>query len=553
MSNLTKSAELAELKELHSCLKEWETAQKRVRSCEEAIRAAESKSPEDVHVHQASTDQYKKEYRKYTAEQEKKKSAAIGRFLTVAVVILAIMGICWLCMSGVFAKDTYLHTPEIVREYSGVYYTVSGHCTNCKLTITACDEEGVFDGNFEFFGEDQYSGKDVYGKYSIRGQIATKSLEGYVNATLKFKEWIDHPSGYNPLNDMKIKIYDDYQAIRGFDYDMCLYASEREQPASVADLNTPEIIGTYSGEFTPNTGKVGTASITIDSCDSSGQVTGVFEYTFEQGIGKWTLTGQIVNKYSDGSVILTLKPGDAIANSYMFYYPSTMEIEIYNDYRSVESREGMHFFYEDEGFKEDPNPVKTPVQQMVNKVAPIAFPAYIGVVLVILLILASKRTNVFTEEQQRKLNQLQHQDNENKIKNEEARKKKIAQAQRDKQRDLAEYQQMLRGAKEHVQECAYRCGRMRILADEDKTLSNVEFLIQMLESGRADSLKEALNLMDANNHRMDLYRLQRETAQMEAQRRAQFEADQAWHNLNMEYEARRKNNELEKIRKALEE
>lgn len=552
MSNLNTGAELAELKKLHGCLKEWEAAQNRVKSYEEAIRNIKNKSPEDVRVRQAPTDQYEKEYNKYTAAQKKKKDAATGKFFAVAVVILAIMGICWLCMSGIFAKDTYLHTPELVKEYSGVYYTVSGHPINGKLSITSCNEKGVFEGTFEFSGEDQYTGKSVSGKYSITGKITTKSQEGYVNATLKFKEWIDRPSGYNPLNDMQIKIYDDYQAIRGFDYNMCLYASEREQPTAVADLNTPEIIGTYSGEFDPNT-KVGTASITIDTCDASGQVTGMFEYTFEQGIGKWTLTGQIVKKYSDGSVILNLNPGEAIANSYMFYYPSTMEVEIYNNYRSVESREGMHWFYEDEGFKEDPNPTKTPAQQMVNKVAPIVFPAYIVVVLVILVILARKKTDVFTEEQQRKLNRLLNEDNENKVKNEKARQEKIAQAQQNKQRDLAEYHQWLKDAKVHVQECAYRCGQIHILADEDKTLANVEFLIQKLESGRADSLKEALNLMDEDSRRRQEGWLREENARLEAQRRAKLEADLAWHNLNVEYEQRRQADELERIRKALED
>ena len=555
MGNLSKSAELAELKTLRNHLKNWEKAQNEVKSYEDALRKVGSKSAADVHVYQAPTNQYEKEHAKYFAEQSQKKNALVGSFLTVAIIILVVLGICWLCMSGIFAKNTYLHTPEIVREYTGVYYNVQGHERNCTITITSCKENGKFEGTFEFSGKEAYTNKPFYGKYSVSGKITKKSAEGYVNATLEFKEWIERPSGWDPLESLKLKIYDNYEAIRCLEYNMSLHATDGERTA-VSDLYTPEILKTYSGEFDPNT-KVGEASITIESCSKSGEVTGIWEYSFADGGGKWKLSGQITKKFSDGSVVMTLNPGEKIYHNYMFYYPESIEVEIYDDYRSLSSLEGMEWFYEDEGFKKDPNPAKTPLQAAVNKAAPIVFPAYIVLAIVILIVLSSKKPAAFTPEQQRKLDELRKLDSENRTKNEKARKEGIARAQKQQQKETAEYRQWLEGAKQRVQESAYLCSQMRILSDEDKTLANVEFLIQKMESGRADSLKEALNLMDEDTrHRRESF-MRAEIAHQESMRRMQAEAearrDQMYHNMNVEYQQRRQAEELEKIRKALED
>ena len=552
MSSSTKSADLAELKTLRSHLKNWENAKKEVQSYEDALRKANSKSASDLHYYHASTDNYEKEHAKYYAEHEKKNSEKIGGFVVLAVAILVILGICWICMSGKFARNTYLHTPEIVKEYSGVYYNVQGHERNCTITITSCKENGNFEGTFEFSGKEAYTNKPFYGKYSVSGKITKKSAEGYVNATLEFKEWIERPSGWDPLETLKLKIYDNYEAIRCLEYNMSLHATDSERTA-VSDLYTPEILKTYSGEFDPNT-IVGEASITIESCSKSGEVTGILEYSFaEHGGGKWTLSGQITKKFSDGSVVMTLNPGEKIYHNYMFYYPESIEVEIYDDYRSLSSLEGMQWFYEDEGFKKDPNPAKTPLQAAVNKAAPIVFPAYIVLAIVILVVLSNKKVAAFTPEQQRRLEEMRKLDAANAIKNERSRADSAARAKK----EAAEYRQWLEGAKQRVQESAYLCSQMRILSDEDKTLANVEFLIQKMESGRADSLKEALNLMDEDTRQRRESFMRAEIAHQESMRRMQAEAearrDQMYHNLNVEYQQRRQAEELEKIRKALED
>ena len=561
MNNPYKSAELAELKQLQEDMKSLEHAQKNMAATESTINDLSGKSYSGPQGHQLTTNHYRTEYDSYVGKNQTKKMVIMGSILVVAVVILVIMGICWLTMSGIFAKNTYLHTPEIIKEYEGTYYTVSGHQLNSKLTITSCKENGAFDGTFEFSGKDQYTDQDVFGKYSVTGKITTKSREGYVNATLKFKEWIDRPSGYNPLNDMQIKIYDDYQAIRGFDYNMCMYSADRQQPTAVADLNTQEIIGTYSGDFMPDTGDVGTASITIESCDAAGNVTGIFEYAFtgkfRHGTGKWKLTGQITEKYSDGTVKLSLNLGEEISNTYMFYYPSAMTVEIYNNYRSLESSEGVHCFYEDEGFEENPDPVQTPTQQMVNKVAPIAFPVYIVVVVVILAILATKKTDIFTAEQQRKLDELLKKDQENQKINAETNMQRALEKKQRDQKILADSRDALRRYRGQMEALQQKISQCSILSPGDKNLRTVESLIYRMESGRADSVKEALLQLDDSNRRFYEEQMRMEMERQERDRRIRAEADARWnqamHNMAVEREQRRQSDELERIRKALED
>ena len=250
---------------------------------------------------------------------------------------------------------------------------------------------------------------------------------------------------------------------------------------------------------------------------------------------------------------MTLNPETQIYHNYMFYYPERMEVEIYDNNRSLSSRAGMDWFYEDEGFKKDPDPAKTPLQIAVNKAAPIVFPAYIVLAIVILVVLSNKKVAAFTPEQQRRLEEMRKLDAANALKNERSRADSAARAKK----EAAEYRQWLEGARQRVQESAYLCSQMRILSDEDKSLANVEFLIQKMESGRADSLKEALNLLDKDAAERQERFLRAEIAHQESMRRMQAEAearrDQMYHNLNVEYQQRRQAEELEKIRKALED
>ena len=116
-----------------------------------------------------------------------------------------------------------------------------------------------------------------------------------------------------------------------------------------------------------------------------------------------------------------------------------------------------------------------------------------------------------------------------------------------------------------------------ILADADKNLETVDFLIKRLESRRADSVKEALNQMDEAQRRdaekkarerreADRIRLQldmqRDMQRMERDRQAQWEMDEMqrqWrrdqqareHQKEMEWKAQQAQWELEEINRKL--
>ena len=102
-----------------------------------------------------------------------------------------------------------------------------------------------------------------------------------------------------------------------------------------------------------------------------------------------------------------------------------------------------------------------------------------------------------------------------------------------------------------------------VLAENEKTLEVVDFVIDKIERRRADNVKEALNLMDAENRRRAKEQTDRWIRNFEAQiaREEQWQRDreQFWHNYNMQTaenervaQAKRAADELERIRKDLE-
>ncbi len=102
-----------------------------------------------------------------------------------------------------------------------------------------------------------------------------------------------------------------------------------------------------------------------------------------------------------------------------------------------------------------------------------------------------------------------------------------------------------------------------VLASSEKTLEVVGFVIDKLERRRADSVKEALNLMDEESRRRAQAMADAQWRAWEAQRARdeqwQRDREQFWHNYNMQSaaneraaQAKRTADELERIRKDLE-
>ena len=97
------------------------------------------------------------------------------------------------------------------------------------------------------------------------------------------------------------------------------------------------------------------------------------------------------------------------------------------------------------------------------------------------------------------------------------------------------------------------------MGSKDKKLDVVNYVIDILESRRADSIKEALNkydewvkkhdqeILDYYNRKWDEY-----DRKLKAQQEAEDYMNQAFHRMKLQREAEKQTDELKRIRKELE-
>lgn len=122
------------------------------------------------------------------------------------------------------------------------------------------------------------------------------------------------------------------------------------------------------------------------------------------------------------------------------------------------------------------------------------------------------------------------------------------------EKEIAEYRQQKKALEQEIR-------NNDILAPGD--LPKIDRILQKLTSYRADSIKEALQQCDQEDYEMQKYQMERADRQLqeslnrlERDRRIQQESDaafnQAMHNMRMEREQRRQTEELERIRRELE-
>ena len=204
MSDLNKREIIAELKALRDNIQNFEAAQQNLQSCEAKLKEAEEIST-STYYNKYPTDNYQTEHKKYIFENKKRKETKKRVFFTVTIAILVAMIALWLCMSGIFTKNTYLYTPEILKEYSGTYEADHIPALDVHLSIISCEENGTFQGMFEFSGYENLLNSDIHGKFSVTGQIQTKSREGHVNATLSFNEWLEKAAGRARMLESEFK------------------------------------------------------------------------------------------------------------------------------------------------------------------------------------------------------------------------------------------------------------------------------------------------------------------------------------------------------------
>lgn len=104
---------------------------------------------------------------------------------------------------------------------------------------------------------------------------------------------------------------------------------------STDDFNTPEIVKTYSGAYkTANV--TGEAIITIKSCDTSGNVSGTYEFIVGNIYGKYEVSGKITSKKNNGNLEMSLSPGKWVIQPEKYSQLEVMEIEISDDYKTLE-------------------------------------------------------------------------------------------------------------------------------------------------------------------------------------------------------------------------
>ena len=555
MSDLNKNEIIAELKELRGNLTKLSDAEKDVHNYKSKVNDLENKTVDNLHLNLKPTTQYKDTREKYKSNKERNRGYTL-RFILILIglsFILVCFGAYALC--GLFIEDDDWSAPEMLREYTGVYYTSADTQMDMKITFTSCSKKGELEGTVEF----NDNGK--HGKYTINGIITKRTAGGYTVATLKLGEWIERPTGYY-INDMEIQIYDNYRAIRGYSDNMRLYASDHKQPAAVTDLNTPEIIGTYSGKFEPNTYLdlgVADARFIIDSCDDEGNVTGVFEYTFKDGSAKREFTGKITSKYDDGTVKLNIVRGkDISGGNFNSYIPNNeISIEIYDNYRSFICSENMHWAYADGEYEEMPEKTRLESVQTTAVIVVILVYLVLTPITIILIVRNNIDISFYSPKQKRKLRELQAQDKKNVAINNEIIKNAKAQIEKDKLQLLPTYKKELKNAERRAEEYGQICSNATILNDEDKTLYNVNFLINALQSGRADTLKEALHLLDAHNTARNQQLWNQTFAEINAKNisnaMANMQIEQISHNFRAQQELKKQTKELEEINRKLNE
>jgi len=546
VSTMDKNEVIIELKKLQGHLQKRSDAENRIRQCEYDMNTLERKLAKDVDIPLKPTDQCATQRAAYTPNIN---LSFRGIILLLGIGFIAICALVY-GACALFVKDDDWSAPEMLREYKGYYYTSSDGVWDISINFTSCDKKGELEGTYKFIHGDNV------GELYITGKITQRDNKGGAIVTITNGDWIQRPYGYT-VADKIVQIYDGYSVIRGLGDDMILFAADGKTPTALDNLYTPEIIKTYSGKYNHDKKGVGDTKLAISSCDDEGNVVGVFEVAFEEDWAKWNFTGKITEKYSDGSLRLSFDLGYKIDGEYLgSYRPSnTMGIVIYDDYNALSSSEG--FYWTSSGEELESQPEKTRLESVATIAVVVVILTYPLLAFLVYKILSNINFEFLTKKQKKRLAELRKLDAKNKEENQRnlARAKAMADAERE--RVSSRCTREIREAEIQIAECDRLIAGIGVLSFEDKNLQSVEFLIKQLESGRADTLKEALGKLDVYNDQRkasadNAARWYFESQQM-ANTLATMRTDQIIHNFNVEQEKRKQTKELEEIRKKLEE
>ena len=188
--------------------------------------------------------------------------------------------------------------------------------------------------------------------------------------------------------------------------------------------------------------------------------------------------------------------------------------------------------------------------------------AIVVVVFCVLTYIASRSR--MTGAQKRAIQEAAAKDEENKRINEERRKQAIAKVEKENKEMVASCKKRLPELEKERQNHWMNLDAMDVLSSQDMNLETVDYLINQLESHRANSITEALHRYDAKKDQEERDRKQREKEwmqyenerlqrqldqQLAAQRYAEEVNRQIDHNWEMQRLAQKQLKETERIRR----
>jgi len=582
---MISSTELAQLKKLEQDLNDVDVCENLIDEYKKKKIDLEESCYENINVESPlSTDnaaRYDRELKK--SKKRKRTTISISVFLITLITLIALL------ISFLFKFDylgnEYFSTPEIIQQYTGKFYydiyldEAKGYQDHI-VTITSCSESGEIEGSFECFKDDT-----LLGSYSFTGEITGKSTDGYMEARVTKTEWIVEPESENYLPEKfkRIVFSDNFTTLKIVsEYDgksYRVYSADSEQTA----FKTPEIVRTYGGAYKASEwDKERLAVVTISSCDSKGKVKGTFEFegSREGEYGKYALTGQITQKFSNGVVHITLNSGKWI-EELKYYTPlEEMHVIIHDEYTNLSCADYWMFWSADvtmENLKADlktdvssqeenePELLKrrplTEEETLQRTIMLLSFLVIIGLGFALNFVLKKKlHINDISKREEDRLNELKAKDAMNQKENERKYNELIQKKKQAASSQIEEYDTKISELQNILDKLYADVNANDVLAEKDKKLQVVKYVVDILESRPADSVKEALNMYGqwVKEHDAEIVRkfnekwnaIERKYKDMQE---AEDYVNQKFHNMKLRQEAEKQTDKLKRIEKKLED
>lgn len=553
--------ELQQLKKLQRDLRDIETAKAKITIAEGQVDAYKKECfrqnpiPSRLAINNAEL------YKGRTLKN--KKDDASARFSTASKIVIAVAVVAVLALLAVFLfkfdyiGNEYLYTPEIVKTYTRICDKYNFATETLK--ITSCSETGEVKATLKKYEYSKYD-EGLIDEFEMVGKVISKTADNKL-----VKVHFDFQS-HNDLSGKTLIFCDDFNTIKYKDF--CLFAIDT---VSTESLSAPRIVGTY------NSLSLGYyRDVKITSCDANGVIKGEYIIDSSSDYGKCAISGEVTKINEDGSVDCTLNIGNWIDKSWAIK-PDKMEVKflpnnhamfykgvVYtkSPFETIDDLAGKYWVSAEE-FKAlesgefiKRRPLSEQEQALKDTMSKgfYMIPLLAIVLLIILKIALSK--NKLSADEQKEYERLQAVDNANRKENESytARVKKVEDEIFEKVSKyrgelLADYNSEIRLLEKEV-------AQNNVLGPKDKYLGLVDYVIDIIENRRADSVKEALKaydnyqagLLDQFNKRQDEI-----VRKYKAQEEAEEYLNQKIHRMKLEREAQKQTEELEKIRKELED